>query len=393
MKRLTKELELPKITFYDKLHKTKVEYTEFENLIIKRMKILKEIENLKFEATNYNMNNIEEDIESHFYCRLLCSQDFWSAKWLTSMEVQLFRKKISVLNQSWIEKYFKHSFFRNISNIDVSRNQITHKSQFTPTKVHSYEFNDQIYVHFTKVCDLLASRKIKISKGYTKLSTVVINSCLTNFYSDFLESKMRDLHYFNLMNPDERLKKLHEQIFSTKKDVFMSSSLESCLRYLPPCIEGLMAKLKKNRHLKYNDRQTLCLFFKECGVDVEENVKFMRASFSTSKEVFDKEYLYGIRHNYGLEGRKAQYSCFSCQKIISFKNDGNSYGCPLSKGRENIDEYLNIKNINIPEIEDLLKENNPQKVCTGLLSKIIRKDTKIVSSPIDFYRECKENKE
>lgn len=46
-------------------------------------------------------------------------------------------------------------------------------------------------------------------------------------------------------------------------------------------------------------------------------MRFWRAEFSTAADKFDKEYAYNIRHNYGKEGKRADYTPYSCIKIVS----------------------------------------------------------------------------
>jgi DNA primase large subunit len=52
---------------------------------------------------------------------------------------------------------------------------------------------------------------------------------------------------------------------------------------------------------------------------IEEALRFWRTEFAprTPGDKFDKEYAYNVRHNYGMEGKRSNYTPYSCVKIIS----------------------------------------------------------------------------
>eukprot|EP00866_Antonospora_locustae_P001212 jgi/Antlo1/1212/1581 len=365
-----------------------MQYTDFESLSLRRIKMLRMVESTRPGIHFSDINGQEEDVESHFYCRLLCAQALWSVRWFIAQEVHLFRKRLCSVDQMLVENYFKETFLGKIDGVDAKGCRILPSSRFQIGYRKETRYSEDMQIHFTKVCDLVAQRRVKVVRGYCRISPEVMKSCLVNFYRQFLENRMDGLYEYMLRNPDERLRRLHEKVFMESRPGEPSSSVGVCQRYMPPCMEGLMLKFRNSRHLKYNDRQALCLFLKECGVSVDECIQLMRSMFSVSKDVFDKEYLYSIRHNYGLEGKKANYSSFTCKKIMSLASDPNAFGCPFSNNLDYVREYMNAKGVECPDIEDMVRKINYQEVCTMVLSKLVAKDVvQTVSTPVDFYRE------
>lgn len=394
MKRVRKEQRTLESLFYDKLHVRNTQYTNLEDLVVRRMKVLRLLESFKSGVSLQDISDQWEDVESHFYCRLLCSQALWSVKWFVGLETQLFRKRLLSYESEKVGVYFKESFLRRLEGIDTDKNLILPHSSLLMKERGPFEYNSDLKVHFTKVYDLVATRRVKLDRGYCKINPEVMRSCLNNFYRQFLEEKMYWLYEYMLRTPDERLKKLHERIFSEKKPISAPTTIEDSHKYLPPCISKLINKLKKTRHIKYNDRQTLCLFLKDTGVSVEENIQFMRSAFDVTKSVFDKEYLYGIRHNYGLEGKKANYSSFTCKKIISMSREPNTCGCPFTNDLDGLSEYMASKGVECPEIENMIKNSGCQEACSSVLAKILDKNhAATISSPVDFYREYRADKQ
>lgn len=99
----------------------------------------------------------------------------------------------------------------------------------------------------------------------------------------------------------------------------------------PLCMALMTQRLHADHHLRHGGRQQLGLFLKGIGLPMEEALHFWRQEFApkTPVDAFNKEYAYNVRHNYGKEGGRKDYTPYSCIKMITTTvGMGDCHGCP-----------------------------------------------------------------
>lgn len=132
----------------------------------------------------------------------------------------------------------------------------------------------------------------------------------------------------------------------------------------------LQTKLHSTHHLKHLGRMQYGLFLKGIGLSLEEALMYWSNEFSNiTADKFAKEYAYNIRHNYGKEGKRADYTPYSCRKIILGAAPGPDeyHGCPF----KHLDKYVVRKMLNnlgrkedeINDIMDSVEHGDYQIAC------------------------------
>ena len=140
--------------------------------------------------------------------------------------------------------------------------------------------------------------------------------------------------------------------------------------HFPLCMQSSMEHMKHEGHLKHGGRMHLGLFLKGIGLSLSEAIIYWRKSFTKmSGDKFDKQHAYNVRHNYGKEGKRIDYSPYSCNKIISCSpSNGDYHGCPFKIfDHSNLRRYLvlskKMKSQDADSVMDLVKSNHYQLAC------------------------------
>ncbi|KAJ1407336.1 DNA primase large subunit, eukaryotic/archaeal [Sesbania bispinosa] len=215
----------------------------------------------------------------------------------------------------------------------------------------------------------ISQSTVKGTYPYKQILSVVLNCC-RKWTSSIREQEKHRLTPIvealcsSYLGPDFSQPREYAEISLKDIDQVAKSSFPLCMRHL-------FDKLREDHHLKHGGRMQLGLFLKGVGLNLDDALAFWRAEFSkkVGLEKFEKEYAYNIRHNYGKEGKRTDYTPYSCQKIISSTpGAGDQHGCPYRHfSEENLRAALSRMGVNSRAMEDVMdkvRNRHYQLACT-----------------------------
>lgn len=357
-----------------------IDLNEFEQYAIDRLQLLKCIENCrarnmkeeemlalirKAEDTHMplhsNQATLGFDLESerrkdhisHFLLRLAFCLDESLQRWFVLHESILLRLRF--MNEN-----------------------LKDRTSFIEGQNLGYKLEDDFYrVPFEHVCDLVAKRLVELRNGDAFVPKDMSVSILVNQFQQDLAQDLVRLHkVVPRLNEEARLLPLLKEISSSdledgaevKEGNLVADDIDKLASKFPPCMLKLQKKLKQDSHLKHGGRMQYGLFLKSIGLPLEQALVYWRRAFSKkyTDEQFQKNYAYNIRHNYGQEGKRVNYTPYSCHRIITnHPSVGDSHGCPFRHGAiENLAQELNLDAMSANEILRLVKDKHYQIACT-----------------------------
>uniref|UniRef100_A0A803TC73 DNA primase large subunit n=1 Tax=Anolis carolinensis TaxID=28377 RepID=A0A803TC73_ANOCA len=371
---------------------------EFESFAVDRLKLLKVVENLgvsmikgtalynqKLEAELKTLQFpyhalLENDYDrrrkdhiSHFILRLAYCQTEELRRWFIQQELDLFRYRFTQLSEELTKRFLAYVNLAYDSVLETEKETIGGDLPLLITSISTFH----IQVPFSDSVDLVRVKRVYFYGGYAYVPQQDFLVILLNNYRTRLSKALAiTARSLPIIQTDERLQPLLSHLshayvgpdYSIEKNIGKISleQIDAVMKSFPPCMRQLHKALRENHHLRHGGRMQYGLFLKGIGLTLEQALQFWESGNSSK---FDKGYAYNIRHSYGKEGKRTDYTPFSCMKIIMSNppGQGDYHGCPFRHSdpellKQKLQSYK-IPPTGISQILDLVKGMHYQVAC------------------------------
>ncbi|GAV02409.1 hypothetical protein RvY_12979 [Ramazzottius varieornatus] len=391
---------------------------EFEAYAIERLKVLRAFENVAFKSPRGSpeyaeaiikdinkdlryryirpltitsedvlLENKRRDVLSHFILRMVFCRNEEQKRWFIQQEVDLFRFRLSQEDASTISLFLKES------NLDYTplpdeeyRNirPILEKSTYHYNNSQAIADTEFYKIDFLEALDSVRQRKVYLSQGWAYVPRRLLLDVVCGRYRDHLAMELSKLSRVIADSQEEnRLIPVLNSLasgytgssysagefeFGITVDNLDQLSNES----FPLCAKNMHEHLRKDHHLKHHARLQYGLYLKGIGLSMDDEMKLYRTEFmkgGMTDKAF-KQHEYGVRHMYGKEGRRVNYTPYSCIKIITGNPPGpdDHHGCPFRHFNPSLLQQR-LKSYGVPpkgveEVISLVSRGHYQIACT-----------------------------
>eukprot|EP01147_Barroeca_monosierra_P010010 gene10010-2184_t len=456
-----KERDLSKypcpLTFYVNPPDEEIGLEEFEELAIARLHVLKACETgrVRFPSRNNDFTSFvskserrhlpiknsddanvvfehrRRDYISHFILRLAYCRTEDLRRWFITQETELFRHRIMNEDSSTIHQLFRmnnmhYDVVRIVKAVSSDIIDKDLKNQLLPSLIAAQAtsgFNlspDQIMhsdvfeVPFEQALDLVRSRQALVRNGFVYvMKDNLIPIIIAAFRMRLSASLAHSSKALPSLEEDDRLLPMLKIMSCSQQDISHGFKTNSAItghvtpadiptvtkESFPLCMRTAQEALKSTHHLRHGARMQYGLFLKGIGMTLDDALAFWRTEFTKgmSQEKFEKSYAYNIRHNYGKEGKRQNYTPYSCMKIImgSAPSSGDAHGCPFKHYNEqNLKTKLlsyKVPTDGIHEIVQLVKGSHFQLACARYFELTHEQPTGSISitHPNQYFEESR----
>ncbi|XP_018569792.1 probable DNA primase large subunit [Anoplophora glabripennis] len=281
-------------------------------------------------------------------------------------------------------------------------------------------------VPFYQCASLIVHREVNLKNGFVEIKCTDWKRLFLSVYETYLRRALTEMKYsqnVRLAVNDVRIRSTFKVIQNhwfknegSENDSrlnFNISNIDAESKLFPLCALNLYKVLQKTNRLSHNDRFDFSLYMKGIGISLRDSLKFWENTYtrqhsSCSKcshnwKDNEKRYIYGIRHLYGLEGSRKNYTVRSCnffqEKILSATEDG---GCPFkhfddSNLRQVLQKLLPSKEDDV-EVMIYERKENPSLACKLFYENVFKiitdnciADNISFSNPVEYYLSLKKH--
>ena len=317
--------------------------------------LVQEVRNENFisKEKDYYQKYILYDHWSHFILRLAYCRSEELRNWFLTHECDLLRFRLT--KQTTMGGYLRLSNFMNNEGLNYEKTKTQGIGSGSSGSASSSV--DYYKVDWTSVLPLVKSRQIaRLENGFAYVSTEQIPHIITDHFRQHLNKTLAigQKHWSSggLEDEEQRLVPLLKYFSQQNSETYTSENTQDgtltakniddmAKTHFPLCISFMYNHWKKEHHMKHFARLAFWRFLKQSGLSMEDCLTIFRneaQKYPNGQKQFEKEFAYNIRHAYGKEGKRADYTGFSCQKMINENiSSGDCHGCPYKYDKENLE--------------------------------------------------------
>jgi DNA primase large subunit len=343
-------------------------------------------------------------------------------RWFVTQETSLLRIRLlmSLENRQEREEFLTHCLQTLTDSRDASIRPLAPETRTRCLEelkaLHGGDaaHEDFIDCAWELVPDLVARRAVLLHRGRAFVPRSDCTSIILNSFKDSLEQSLQAIAREVPFLRDDRLVPLLDALrrcdysldaamaaggsnpLSSITQQLAAADIDKTAVHFPLCMQNLHRNLRADRHLKFAGRQQYGLFLKSIGLPLSEALVFWRTAFlpKYSADQFNKDYAYNVRHNYGQEGKRANYASYSCAKICSGSSgtNGEFHGCPF-KNAQSLPNTLalytgpNGIKLTAPQIKEVaamaIEGSHYQLACTRVFEMTRPPSNKTSNSPAE----------
>lgn len=333
------------------------------------------------KATELELQARRADHISNFILQLAYCRSEELRRWFIAKEVDLFKMRFLELTPASVE------YFLEINNLTYKPISSQEKDAIRTELIEStanLNFIDTVpfyKVPFSEVTGLVKGRKVFLKSGFAYIPCSELVACIATYYkiklSDVMAYTYRQLPLLDDERINELLNTLHsaytgnEYVSSGDKEGINLATINTLAKKnYPMCMRHIHDTFKATSHMKHFCRLQYGLFTKGIGLSLEDALTFWRTEFTKKMDTdkFEKNYSYELKHQYGKVGSMINYSAYSCMKIISQSvGSGEHHGCPFRHFdaavlRQKLHEY-GVSSQGINEIAETAVKGHYQIAC------------------------------
>ncbi|KAK6644489.1 hypothetical protein RUM43_000756 [Polyplax serrata] len=326
------------------------------------------------------------DYLSHYILRICYCRSEEYKKWFIAREMEFFKLKFfNIERKEDISLFMKKNGLNYTPIMEEEKMSLSSELINSTFRFVNFDSLNFYKVHFTEVLDLTRRRRVFVKGGHAYVPQTELYSVLC---SVFKKNLIEELDEFakNLMlyESDQRVSAIVRGLHTCytgrdyglnldKNGVFKDDIDSLSNISFPLCMKAMHETFKNTHHLRHAARLQFGLFLKGIGVSMEESLKFWKEGFTKkpdiNADVFEKRYAYSIRHNYGSEGKRVNYSPHNCLKIISTNvGPGENHGCPFKHYDTNSLKKMllscKVSPADVSSITDYATRGHYQLACT-----------------------------